>query len=116
MKAFSLPATLRLLCALLLAVAVVAGPCQACFDPPQGDPAHDCCPSSKKSERHQHNSSCSDVQVAVDQGKLDCTTLDLIAEPVASRHVVLALHASDVVVEAARFAAFTPPLLTTLRC
>lgn len=116
MKAFSLPATLRLLCALLLAVAVVAGPCQACFDPPKGDPAHDCCPSSKKSEQHQHNSSCSDVQVAVEHSKQELQSLDVIAEPARTETALLTFSAVVAPVETPQSVAFTPPLLTALRC
>lgn len=116
MKAFSLPATLRLLCALLLAVAVVAGPCQACFDPPKGASAHDCCPSSQKSEQHQHNSSCSDVQVAVEHSKQELQSLDAFAAPVPADAVVLVSSTALARTQTPRFVAFTPPLLTTLRC
>ena len=116
MKAFSLPATLRLLCALLLAVSVVAGPCQACFDPPKSASAHDCCPSSKKSEQHQHNSSCSDVQVAVEHSKQELQSLDVIAEPVPTESTLPVFSNSIAPVETPQSVAFTPPLLISLRC
>ena len=116
MKVSSLPATLRLLCALLLAVAVVAGPCQACFDPPKGASAHDCCPSSKKSEQHQHNSSCSDVQVAVEHSKQELQLLDVIAELVPTEVAVPAFSGSVAQVDTPQSGAFTPPLLIALRC
>jgi len=116
MKATSLPATLRLLCALLLAVAVIAGPCQACFDPPKSSSAHDCCPSSKKSEQHQHNSSCSDVQVAVEQGKQELQSLDMIADPLHIETALLPVSPVSQPLASSLGAAFTPSLLTTLRC
>lgn len=116
MKAISLSATLRLLCALLLAVAVVAGPCQACFDPPKSASAHDCCPSSKKSEQHQHNSSCSDVQVAVEQTKQELQSFDAIAELVPTVEIAMALAVYAVPAVMPVDLSATPPLLTSLRC
>jgi hypothetical protein len=116
MKAFSLSATLRLLCALLLTVAVVAGPCQACFDPPKSASAHDCCPSSKKSEQHQHNSSCSDVQVAVEQTKQELQSFDAITEPAPTVEIAIAFAAYMAPAGAPAALSATPPLLISLRC
>ena len=109
-------ATLRLLCVLLLAVAVVAGPCQACFDVPVNAPAHNCCPSGKSSSPHQHNASCSDVQVAVEHSKSSVHAPDAIAAPIAA-----ALPADAPVVLGDRLApqfavSYTPPPTATLRC
>ena len=94
-------AILRLLFVLVLAVAVVAGPCQACFETPAKAPSHDCCPSKKSPAPHQHNSSCGDVQAAVDQSK---SPLQEIA--VLDAAPVVALPLAD----ALEFAPFEPRL------
>jgi len=110
------PATLRLLCALVLAFAVIAGPCQACFDPPAKSSAHGCCPSQKNAPQHQHNSSCSDVQVAVEQGKAGMHEFDAAVAPaLAAAHEPLAPLAGFERVQTSLTAPPAAPVLVPLR-
>ncbi|MEP7363962.1 MAG: hypothetical protein ABI972_11955 [Acidobacteriota bacterium] len=107
--------TLRFFCVLVLAFAVAAGPCQACFDAPVKSPAHNCCPSQKNAPQHQHNSSCSDVQVAIEQSKATLSVSVAEAMPVVALPMMLLPVPAFDRLEASLSASHTPFLITLLR-
>lgn len=108
-------ATLRLLCVLMLAFAVAAGPCQACFDAPVKVSAHGCCPSQKNAPQHQHNSSCSDVQVAVEHSKSTLVEIVADAAPVVGLHHTLVQAPELGALETRLASSHTPLLISVLR-
>lgn len=99
----------------MLAFAVAAGPCQACFDAPAKSPAHGCCPSQKDTAQHQHNSSCSDVQVAVERSKPILEMAAAEAAPVVELHRGLVPLPAFGTLEARLAPSHTPLLISVLR-
>ena len=99
----------------MLAFAVAAGPCQACFDVPVKSSAHGCCPSQKETQPHQHNSSCSDVQVAVEHSKPTLEMAAAVAAPVVELHRGLVPLSALGSLEARPAPSHTPLLISVLR-